>query len=183
MIDTHSRTQLSTLERLDLICQLSELPLTQLGQIEFALNVPKGVMPGMAAPVGERAKAMLDWADGSSGPGLEVVYEVAQKIIPALHPLEQSAPVGQSLTMHLVITLDGDANELNLEELLSLLNELRNVSNDNTLEIIQIEQGHGIRCIVGGSPHGLTQLNVKHQLGWIKQILNKQVLSVEFEQS
>ena len=38
VIVSHSRTKLSTLERLELICQLSELPLTQLGRLKQILN-------------------------------------------------------------------------------------------------------------------------------------------------
>ena len=181
MIVSQGRAKLSTLERLALIRQLSELPLTQLGQIEFALNVPKSVMPGMAAPVGDRAKALLDWADGPTGVGLGVVYEVAQQIIPTLRPLEQSDPTGQSLTVHLVITLAGDADEMTLDQLLTLLNELRHKSHNDFLEIMKIDSGDGIRCIINGSSYALNSLKTQHQLGWCQQLLNRPVLSVEFE--
>lgn len=112
MVVLQTPATLTVLDRLKLIQQLSELPLTQLCQIEFALDVPQGVLPGMAATVGERAKAMLDWADGPTGVGLETVYEVAQQLIPTLRPLDLPAPTEQTVTIHLVITVAGDVNEL-----------------------------------------------------------------------
>jgi len=181
VITTQNHKKLSALERLKLIQQLSELPLTQFGHIEFALNVPKGIMPGVAAPVGDRARALLDWAEGPTGVGLDAVCEVAQQVIPTLELLKQEAPASESMTVHLVVTLAGNASELELEQLMSLLNELRRISNSELLEILRIEPGGDTRCIIHGPSFALNSLKIQHQLDWLNYLLDRPVLSVEFE--
>lgn len=181
MITIQNHKKLSALERLKLIQQLSELPLTQLGQIEFALAVPKGIMPGMAAPVGERARALLEWAEGPTGVGLDVVCEVAQHVIPSLELLAPESTASQSMTLYLVVTLAGDADDLTLEQLMSQLNELRRISNSELLEIVRIEPGGGTQLIVDGPSFALHSLKIQHQLEWFNQLLDRPVFSVEFE--
>ena len=176
-----SQTNLSAIERLQLIQTLSELPLTQLGQLEFALQVPNAVMPSMAAPVGDRAKAMLDWAEGPTGPGLNLVRELVQMIIPGHHGTHQSNPTEQPTAVTLVMTVDGDTNELTMETLLRLLQEIHRISGEEDLEIERIEEGGGIRFILNGTPSSLNHMRLLHQVGLLPQLLNRSVFSVQFE--
>lgn len=76
-------------DRLELIKKLSSLPAAQFSQLEFSLNLPKGILPGDNAPQGNRAKALLDWAE-TTGPGLKEVQSVLLKILVT----EPPAPAG-----------------------------------------------------------------------------------------
>jgi CHASE2 domain-containing sensor protein/energy-coupling factor transporter ATP-binding protein EcfA2 len=68
------------LDRLELIQTLSKLPSAQFSELEFSLNLPKGILPGDNAPQGNRAKALLDWAE-TTGPGLKEVQSVLLQIL------------------------------------------------------------------------------------------------------
>lgn len=170
---------LTALERLELIQTLSELPLSQIGQLEFALAVPRGVMPGVAAPVGERAKALLDWADGPTGPGLEVVVAIAQAIVPSLRALGQPA-ASRPVTVQLVITFSGQVDAMTIEKLMAILNEVRSLSGDDFLEVLRIESDRGIGVVLDGTPAALDGLLAMYQAGRLHQILGTPVLSVQF---
>lgn len=174
------RTTLSRLERLELIQQLSELPLTQLGQIEFALDTPQAVLPGLAAPVGERVRALLGWAESPSGVGLAAVYEVAQQLLPSLKGPEPVV-IEQTVEVQLVITVSGDAASLHWEKLLSILHELRSLSDDEFLEIRRIEPGDSTKFIVNSSLPCMHNLRLQHQLGWLNHLQGQSVISIEFE--
>lgn len=67
--------------RLNLMQQLSGLPNPQFEQIVFALQPPAGSMPGSTAPLGDRVAALLNWAEGTGGCGLEQVKTVFEAIL------------------------------------------------------------------------------------------------------
>ena len=67
--------------RLKLMQQLSGLPNPQFEQIAFALQPPAGSMPGSTAPLGERVAALLNWAEGTGGCGLEHVKTVLDAVL------------------------------------------------------------------------------------------------------
>ena len=177
----NSHIHLSAVERLTLIQTLSELPLTQLGQLEFALKVPNAVMPGMAAPVGDRAKALLNWAEGPTGPGLALVHELAQMLLAGPHWVTQPQPQPQPLVVQLVVTIDGDTQKLTMAELLGMLHELRSLSGENPIEIKRVEDDGSIRCALEGSPASLHHIRLLYQIGLLTQLLDRSVLSVQFE--
>ena len=179
MITAPSRTTISALDRLELIQKMSDLPLTQVGQIEFALNAPRSIMPSMAAPVGERVKTLLDWADGPTGPGLEAVWAIAQVLIPTLQWPGQATRESQSMTIQFVITFSGNVDALTLEKLMAILQEMRSITGEDFLEIVGIETSQGIRCQLAGAIAALTKLQVIHNAGLLKQVLDIPVLSVE----
>jgi len=80
------------LDRLELIQTLSNLPSAQFSELEFSLNLPKGILPGDNAPQGNRAKALLDWAE-TTGPGLKEVQTVLLQILVTEPPdLEARCP-------------------------------------------------------------------------------------------
>jgi pimeloyl-ACP methyl ester carboxylesterase len=60
---------------------LNRLIPTQFDILAFNLEVPGYVMPGKSAAHGDRVGALLEWAQGSSGPGFERVQEELEKII------------------------------------------------------------------------------------------------------
>jgi hypothetical protein len=64
--------------RLNLMKRLSALPPPQFEQITFALQPPAGSIPGGAAPLGNRVAALLNWAEGTGGCGLQAVESVLE---------------------------------------------------------------------------------------------------------
>ena len=64
------------LDRLTLIRTLSKLSTAEFEQVVFTLKTPTDILPGVAASQGERATALLNWADSPTGPGLPSVVEL-----------------------------------------------------------------------------------------------------------
>lgn len=157
---------------------MSDLPLTQVGQIEFALNVPRSIMPSMAAPVGERVKTLLDWADGPTGPGLEAVWEIAKVLIPTLQWPGPATCEHQPITIQLVITFSADVDAITMEKLMAILQEMRSISGADFLEIVSINSRRDLQCQLAGSITTLTRLQVMHNAGLLRQILDIPVLSL-----
>jgi pimeloyl-ACP methyl ester carboxylesterase len=74
-------TQGMTNNRLGLIQQLNGLSLVQFNAVVFALQPPTGLMPPPSASQGDRVFALLSWAEGTGGCGLEMVWEVFQTVL------------------------------------------------------------------------------------------------------
>lgn len=68
-------------DRLDLIQRLINITSDQLGQVIFALNPPKGIIPHPSASQGQRVAALLEWVESPSGCTLEKVERVLVTII------------------------------------------------------------------------------------------------------
>ncbi|MGF1521526.1 MAG: AAA-like domain-containing protein [Leptolyngbyaceae cyanobacterium] len=79
---TGMETSLKPKERLRLIKQLNALPQTQFEEVVFALNPPNGVISASASAQGNRAKELLDWAEGPTGPSIESVLELLADYVP-----------------------------------------------------------------------------------------------------
>lgn len=69
--------------RLTLMKRLSGLQPAQFEQIAFALQHPAGSMPGGMAPLGHRVAALLNWAEGTGGCGLDAVETVLAAVLDA----------------------------------------------------------------------------------------------------
>ena len=63
-------------ERQELFDTLSALPSAQFGAIAFALDPPSGTIPDDTAAQGKRVEALLNWAEGPGGVGLQAVQAV-----------------------------------------------------------------------------------------------------------
>ena len=63
-------------ERQQLFDTLSALPPAQFGAIAFALAPPSGTIPDDTAAQGKRVEALLNWAEGPGGVGLQAVQAV-----------------------------------------------------------------------------------------------------------
>ncbi|MBE9113584.1 tetratricopeptide repeat protein, partial [Nodosilinea sp. LEGE 07298] len=68
--------------RLTLFQTLSALPAPQFEQLRFTLNSPPGIVPEGVAAQGNRVAALLSWAEGATGCGLEHLYEVLEQLCP-----------------------------------------------------------------------------------------------------
>ncbi len=90
---------MALIDRTKLLQTLTALPPQQFSQIEFALEPPAGIMPGITAPLADRAIALLNWAESPTGPGLTPVQAVVNSLLlpaalssPTLGP-DQTRPV------------------------------------------------------------------------------------------
>ncbi|MEM6434069.1 MAG: pentapeptide repeat-containing protein [Cyanobacteria bacterium P01_D01_bin.115] len=68
-------------ERQKLFDTLSALPPAQFAAILFTLHPPSGTIPDDTAAQGKRVEALLQWADGPGGVGLQTVQEVLYQTI------------------------------------------------------------------------------------------------------
>ena len=75
-------TSLKPKERLRLIKHLNALPQTQFEEVVFALNPPNGLISAAAGAQGNRAKELLDWAEGPTGPSIDSVLELLADYVP-----------------------------------------------------------------------------------------------------
>jgi len=61
--------------RLQIFDAVKDLPSPEFERLLFALDLPKGIV-SESKPQGSRTKELLDWAEGSTGPGLQKVEQV-----------------------------------------------------------------------------------------------------------
>ncbi|MBW4564607.1 MAG: CHAT domain-containing protein [Mojavia pulchra JT2-VF2] len=69
------------IDRFKLIKLLNDLPPQQLDMLLFTVDAPNGVVPPMTAPQGDRAAALLRWAQGPTGCGLETLQQELDNIL------------------------------------------------------------------------------------------------------
>ncbi|WP_013321399.1 toll/interleukin-1 receptor domain-containing protein [Gloeothece verrucosa] len=67
--------------RMQLMSRLNGIPSPQLEMIIFELEPPRGIIPASHAPQGDRVSALLNWANGEGGCGLERVEEVLNEVL------------------------------------------------------------------------------------------------------
>ena len=70
--------------RSQLIKTLNAFPPQQFNQLLYALNPPAGVVPPTSASQGDRAYALLSWAEGPTGCGLAKVQQVLDGLKPSV---------------------------------------------------------------------------------------------------
>ncbi|MGG6241016.1 tetratricopeptide repeat protein [Nodosilinea sp. AN01ver1] len=79
--------KLSAIQRLNLIRTLNGLPGSQFGELAFSLSPPPGIIPPDIAAQGNRTSILLQWAEGTGGPGLAVVQELLSEILGEPNPV------------------------------------------------------------------------------------------------
>lgn len=75
---------LSTQERMELSETLYALLPQQFNMLLFTLNPPAGVVPPMSAPGGDRASALLNWAEAPGGCGLRGLKQTLDHVLSRL---------------------------------------------------------------------------------------------------
>ena len=164
MVETTSlreeRPKLSARDRLCLIQTINALPPTQFDELVFALNPPKGVVASSTAAQGTRSKDLLDWLEGSSGPGLAAADEVLQVLIPKA---TKTAPQPVAFVM------SGKVSSSTASELQAFVELLRKKTGDNSIDIAFFQES-SIKVILNGSPEGLTKLQEMFEAGELEQL-------------
>ncbi|MEM9505888.1 MAG: hypothetical protein AAGA01_18265, partial [Cyanobacteria bacterium P01_E01_bin.43] len=113
----------SAQQRLTLIKRLSSLPPSQLDQIIFALQPHDGLIPPATAKTGDRAAALLAWAESELGCGVAKVEQVLEVALAGQTPSESAwmepvtaarrdVQVGQDVTGSNVVS--GDDNRIEI---------------------------------------------------------------------
>jgi hypothetical protein len=164
MVETTSvreeKPKLSAKDRLCLIQTINALPQTQFDELVFALNPPKGVVASSTAAQGTRSKDLLDWLEGSSGPGLAAADEVLQVLIPKA---TKTAPQPVAFVMM------GRMGDLTPGELEAIAELLRQKTGDPSIALAFSREG-SIKLILNGSPEGLTKLQELFEAGELEQL-------------
>lgn len=164
MVETTSvreeEPKLSARDRLCLIQTINALPPTQFDELVFALNPPKGIVASSTAAQGQRSKDLLDWLEGSSGPGLAAADEVLQVLIPKA---TKTAPQPVAFVMM------GRMGDLAPSELEAIVELLRQKTGDTSIALAFSTEG-SIKLILNGSPEGLAKLQELFESGELEQL-------------
>ncbi len=164
MVETTSvreeKPKLSAKDRLCLIQTINALPPTQFDELAFALNPPKGVVASNTAAQGTRSKDLLDWLEGSSGPGLAAADEVLQILIPKT---TKTAP------QPVAFAISGKMGDLHPSEIEAIAELLRQKTGDASISLAFSMAG-SIKLILNGSPEGLSKLQEIFEAGELKQL-------------
>lgn len=168
-----ARKELSDDDRLYIVQTLNALPTNQFDSLCFALNPPHGVMPGSEACPGKRSIALLNWAEGPTGPGLIAIDKMLQKFVPRITQPEQSLkPKAFAVSGYM-----GDLSPVELEAIVQLL---RQKTGDDSIRVAYFTEG-SIKLVLNGSPEGLEKLQELFDSGELTTVLNSR--SVEYVHS
>ncbi|MEL6382692.1 MAG: pentapeptide repeat-containing protein [Cyanobacteria bacterium J06626_18] len=138
-------------DRLYVIKTVSALPLRQFEQLITVLNPPADVMPPKAASRSQRSKALLDWVEGPMGPGLALIDEELQALVPGA-----TAPKA--------IVFANDTADLAGIKLAAIMRQVKQKTEDDSLTLAFYTTGH-IKLVLNGSPEGLEKLQALFDSG------------------
>jgi uncharacterized protein YjbI with pentapeptide repeats len=124
------------------------------------VNGYKGVIAPNTAAQGTRSKDLLDWVEGSSGPGLAAADEVLQDLIPQA---TKTAP------QPLAFVISGKISPSTAAELQAFVELLRKKTGDNSINIAFFQEG-SIKLILNGSPEGLAKLQELFEAGELEKL-------------
>ena len=128
------KIELSINQRLKLIDTLNKLPLFQLLEIEFALNIPDSVMPGLDTEQGMRSAALLGFLKSSKGEDFSPLFDVLEQM--GIKPFGVHASLGvfrgdSSSPRRLRVRLKGNFKDQNREKVKALLLEIQWLANNS----------------------------------------------------
>ncbi len=137
---------------------VSALTLSQFEHLISALKPPEDIMPPKAASRSQRNKALLDWVEGSTGPGLALVDEGLQALVP-----EATEPKA------LVFTSNTAA--YSVARLAAIMQRVRQKTEDNSLTLAFYATASS-RLVLTGSSEGLEKLQGLFDSGQLLKVLN-----------
>jgi uncharacterized protein YjbI with pentapeptide repeats len=154
-------TSLSFQDRQYVFSTVRALIPVQFDELVFSLNAPKGSIPPTASQ-GEKSRALLEWVESPTGPGLEVVDEYLQSIIP------KTSKVSRNLTQ--AIIRGKKLSELSQSDLDEIVQLVRDKTGDNSIKVLLVTEGC-IKIILSGSGKGLEKLQELFDNGEITEML------------
>jgi hypothetical protein len=76
------------MDRTQLFDSLSNLPPAAFERLLVAVNMPGGLIPGDTASQINRVKALLDWAEGPSGRGIDEILDYLNQLQQGTLPIQ-----------------------------------------------------------------------------------------------
>ena len=120
---------------------LNALPSAQFNDLVFALNPPKGNIPGNPAPQSNRSMALLEWAESPAGPGLSVLEKLLGKTI---------ATTSNTADHFVAFSISGKINESTMSEVQAFVELLRKKTRDSSIDFAFVREG-SIEIILSGA--------------------------------
>jgi hypothetical protein len=75
------RAGLSAIELMNLIKDLSAIPMELFNMIVYAVNPPAGIVPPVPAAQGQQSSSWLSWAEGPAGCGTGQIQKVLAEVL------------------------------------------------------------------------------------------------------
>lgn len=143
------KSQLTRMERFQLVGKLNSLPRVQFDQVLIALNPPPGIIPSDISSQGDRTFALFQWLEGPTGPSLAALIELLQQI-PSLDIDE----IVLETTPRYRLTLDVNANTVEMKDLEKFVAGLSTLLGDDSIRILDVSLG-SLRIEITGRPEKL----------------------------
>lgn len=162
MMDTSRRisppqhTVFSQEDRLYIFRTVSALVSVQFDALVFSLEPPSGAIPNNCSQ-GEKCKALLEWVESPTGPGLQAVDKYLQSVLP---------PDKKKLV---AITIPVDINSLTYEQKIKLVESIEKITG---VKVNLFEEG-SIKIIASGSEEELRRLQELFTSGQLSQELDE----------
>lgn len=137
-------------DRLYVTTTASVLPSSQLEHLITALDPPAAVMPPKAASRRQQSKALLDWVEGPTGPGLSLIDEKLRALVP-----------GCTTPKALVLS---NSEALSTVDLTSIMQRLRQKTGDDSLSLA-FYRSNSRQLGLNGSSEGLAKLQALFDSG------------------
>lgn len=134
--------------RLRLFQTLASLPSAQFEEIIFALNPPRGNLPGSSASQSQRSKALLEWAESPIGNGLRTVENLLDRV--AFKDIKNTE------NYH-AFAITGKVSSSSLSEVKAIIQLLRRKTGDDSLDFVFYEEG-SIRIIIRGKRDSIDEI-------------------------
>ena len=165
--------QLSAVERFKLIGILNSLPESQFDQVVMSLKPPPGVVPPSGTQIGKRTFSLLEWLEGSTGQGLDNLIVILGQI-----PNCNLEEIRSRIEPRFQLTLDIDADNIDINRLRQLINCLGTLIGDNSIRIIDVNQG-SLKLDLTGDPNKLMHLMKLVENGEVTEVADVPIASVE----
>ena len=160
-----SAQELSFEDRLYAITTVSALSLGLFEQLAVTLNIPTEMMPPDTASRSQRSKALLDWVEGPTGPGLATVDRRLQALVPGA-----AKPTA--------FAISGHRGELSTAELESIVRSIQQQTGDASIHLAFYIKD-SIELVLNGTPEGLEKLRALFDANALTPVLGHlQVSSV-----
>ena len=156
--------------RLRLIHTLNELPLSQFIELEYALDIPSGIMPPVQTEQGLRSKALLTWIEGPTGPRIHTLLDVLEtEFNLSINQTKEPNREKEEEKALMAFAIAGSIDEMDEPKLRAIAALLKKVSDDVSIEIVDMTRG-SIKFTVSGTPDGLERLKKLMEAGQLEAI-------------